>query len=379
MKENDTTLPVNEDDQQVRLPISATTPDGVFVAPLGGGLVSLSANALPGELPALLISRLQREAHRRRLAVVQGNVFADPALGLDNAPAEFPVSFLSRHDTPPNALHGARVLALPHGSFDRINLPTGIPVGAHWETPSARYLLLGALTPADTTASLASQSADVWRDLRSILLSQGFALTDIVRTWFFNHRILEWYDDFNRVRTAFFNENNIFGTLVPASTGVGASNPHNAALSLDALAIAPKRDTATTAIAVPSPLQCPANDYKSAFSRAVEVNDTTGRHLLISGTASIELNGTTAHKDDLDAQIKLSLRVVGAILNSRNMDWGNVSRGILYFPKIEWMSRFEPCRAALGLPALPVIFAHCDICRDDLLFEIELDAFQPHK
>ena len=57
------------------------------------------------------------------------------------------------------------------------------------------------------------------------------------------------------------------------------------------------------------------------------------------------------------------------------MGWEDVARAILYFPRIAWMERWEARRAALGLPEFPATFAHCDICRDDLLFEIELDAF----
>jgi enamine deaminase RidA (YjgF/YER057c/UK114 family) len=230
------------------------------------------------------------------------------------------------------------------------------------------------MTPEDITASAAAQSAGLWRDLKSVLNSTGFEMTDVVRTWFYNHRILDWYDDFNRERTNFFKENNIFGTIVPASTGIGASNARGAALSLDALAVKPKPGSPVRPVAVPSPLQCPANDYKSAFSRAVEISNDGGRHLFVSGTASIEPEGLTAYKDDLDEQIKLSLRVVEAILVSRGMDWNDVARAILYFPKIEWMPRFEPCRIAMNMPPLPAIFAHSDICRDDLLFEIELDA-----
>ena len=33
--------------------------------------------------------------------------------------------------------------------------------------------------------------------------------TDIVRTWLFNDRILEWYDEFNEVRTEFFKKHDI--------------------------------------------------------------------------------------------------------------------------------------------------------------------------
>ncbi|WP_232767363.1 translation initiation inhibitor [Geminisphaera colitermitum] len=376
------------------LPVAASiTGDDVFVARLGGGLVSLSANARAGEDLGMLFTRLHQEARRLRLSAVQGNVFGDPQLHR-GVGLHFPVTYLARHDTPAGNLQSARVLALPMGAFARVLDENGAVRGARWETPGARYLLLGALTPPDIGATCADQSAGVWRRLKATLEAQGFALTDLVRTWFFNNRILDWYGDFNRVRTAFFNENAIFGSLVPASTGVGAANAVGAALMLDALAVAPKNgshngsrnDVAAVNVSlVPSPLQCPANDYKSAFSRAVEIAESAGaggtgegggRHLLVSGTASIEPGGRTAHVGDLDAQIDLSLRVVAAILESRGMGWTDVSRAILYFPDISWMPRFEARRAALGLPPIPGIYAHCDICRDDLLFEIELDAWK---
>jgi enamine deaminase RidA (YjgF/YER057c/UK114 family) len=346
----------------------------VFVAPLKGGLVSLSANAQPDEGLDALFGRLLREAQRLGVSAVQGNVFGDPRLG-NTVATDFPVAYLGRHDTPEGDLRSARVLALPTGSFERVHDADGVVRGARWETPAARHLLLGALTPRDVTADFATQSNALWHLLRDQLAASQFALTDLVRTWFFNHRILDWYDDFNRVRTAFFNEHGIFDTLVPASTGVGASNAAGAALSLDAYAVVPRSGADVKVSEVISPLQCPANAYKSAFSRAVEVAiGGDGRHLLISGTASIEPEGRTAHVGDLDAQIDLSLRVVGAILESRGMKWQDVARAILYFPDIAWMSHFEGCRVALGLPPIPAIFAHCDICRDDLLFEIELDA-----
>jgi enamine deaminase RidA (YjgF/YER057c/UK114 family) len=355
-----------------------TTPEGVFIAQLGGGMVTLTAGALPGESLDALLARIQREARRNSLEAVQGTVFCDPRLSaaLDE-PLNFPVAFLGRHDTPEGDIRGARVVALPQGTFERLSDATGTPLGARWETANAHYLLLGAMHPEDRTATPDAQSANLWRDLNAVLQSTGFAMTDVVRTWFYNDHILDWYDGFNRERTAFFNEHNIFGTLVPASTGIGVSNARAAALSLDALAIKPKPGADIHVAAIPSPLQCPANDYSSAFSRAVEVAGDGGAHLYVSGTASIEPGGLTAHKDDLDEQIKLSLRVVDAILVSRGMGWNDVVRAILYFPKIEWMRRFEPCRVALNIPPLPAIYAHSDICRDDLLFEIELDAFKP--
>jgi enamine deaminase RidA (YjgF/YER057c/UK114 family) len=348
----------------------------VFAAPLGGGLVSITAPARDGESAGDLLARLARAALSRGLEVAQATLFCDPRLGADTrARPDFPVTWLGRHDTPEGDVRGARVTALPAGTFTRVRDETGQIRGAAWRTNAARYLLLGALTPPDPTAPRAAQAAALWRHLQASLGREGFALSDLVRTWFFNDRILDWYADFNRERNAFFTAHNVFGTLVPASTGVGARNAAGAALTADALAVAPI-DGRLEITAVASPLQCAAYDYKSAFSRAVECREAGGaRHLLVSGTAGIEPGGRTAYAGDLDAQIDLSLQVVAAILESRGMGWADVARAILYFPNIEWMSRWEPRRRALGLPPLPATFAHCDICRDDLLFEIELDAF----
>ncbi|MDR2512300.1 MAG: hypothetical protein LBD01_00615 [Puniceicoccales bacterium] len=352
---------------------ASVLPGGLVVAPFAGGAVSFEANACVGEDAGALLGRLLGEVRKRGLAPVQGNIFGDPKAACKSLSGlDFPLAVLGRHGTPFGNVQSARVLALPEGAFTRVRR-AGTSVGAFWQTGGARYLLLGALVPADLSAPPDVQSAELWRALVPLLASQGFALTDIVRTWFYNDHILDWYADFNRVRTAFFNEHDIFGKLVPASTGVGACNTAGAALSLDVLAVV--RESGVSAKEVVSPLQRSANEYRSAFSRAVELAEDRGRLLLVSGTASIEPSGLTVFQGDLDEQIKLSLRVVEAIVKSRGMAWGDVSRAVLYFPDIAWMARFEPCRQALGIPPFPAIYAHCDICRDDLLFELEVDLW----
>ena len=98
------------------------------------------------------------------------------------------------------------------------------------------------------------------------------------------------------------------------------------------------------------------------------------RLLYISGTASITPDGRTAHAGDLESQIALTMDVVAGILLSRGMSWSNVSRGIAYFQdagEAPCLDRY--CRDRnRALP--PVAVSSADICRDDLLFEIEVDA-----
>lgn len=249
----------------------------------------------------------------------------------------------------------------------------GRPAGFIYQDETARWCRLSGLTPSDTSVSRNAQARAVFDLAKSVLEENGFAFTDTIRTWIYLDRLLEWYDDFNAVRTGFFNETGIFDHLVPASTGIGAGNPHGAAVQMDLLAAQPL-DGHLAVQAVASPLQNPALDYKSSFSRAVELTCPTHRSLLISGTASIAPDGKTVHLDNPEKQIRLTMDVVYAILQSRGMDWSDLFRGIAYFKNMAWLPIYRRIAEERGIPDFPLAVSHADICRADLLFEIELDA-----
>jgi hypothetical protein len=58
------------------------------------------------------------------------------------------------------------------------------------------------------------------------------------------------------------------------------------------------------------------------------------------------------------------------------MDFAETSRATAYFKNASDVKVFERWRAASGLESWPVICAVDDICRDELLFELELDALR---
>jgi enamine deaminase RidA (YjgF/YER057c/UK114 family) len=190
--------------------------------------------------------------------------------------------------------------------------------------------------------------------------------------------LLLWYDDFNSARNEYFFGKNVFDTIMPASTGIGANNFNNSALLGGAYAVR-ANDDKVTKIDIPSPLQCPANEYQSSFSRAVETNHPEYRHLFISGTASITCEGKTANKGNISKQIDLTMKVVNAIIESREMNWDNIIRGIAYFKDINNKNIFQKYCEDNMLPNLPVTMVQADICREDLLFEIEIDALTINK
>ena len=207
------------------------------------------------------------------------------------------------------------------------------------------------------------------------LASQRMAFSNVLRTWFYNDDILAWYREFNGVRNTFFRERGVFSGMMPASTGVAGRNAIEAGLISGLIAVEAK-DPAVKAFAVPSPLQSSAADYGSSFSRAVELDLPDCRRLYVSGTASIDRSGKTVFLGDCRAQVRQTMEVVQAILRSRGMDWTDVTRSLVYFKRAPDASLFEAYRKDAGLPLFPAVVVENDICRDDLLYEIEVDAIK---
>ena len=258
------------------------------------------------------------------------------------------------------------------GNCGRPILDRGRTIGTRYETDNAEVCFLEEIAPENSKAPREAQTLSIFETIERVLLAEGMEFKHLARTWFYLDRILDWYDAFNRARTPFLQARGAFEGLMPASTGIGMPNRFGAAAVAGAMAIRCKNGASVRE--VPSPLQCPALDYKSSFSRAVEIERGGRRELYISGTASIEPGGKTAHVGDTKKQIELTMQVVAAILQSRQMDWSDVCRGIAYFRQAEDVGSFTRLCAIHGVPTAPILCAENYICRDDLLFELELDA-----
>ena len=263
----------------------------------------------------------------------------------------------------------------PHGGGMQFTAATGVEptplvlrdrvAGYLIEDSGTSHCFLGGLKPGDREASHEHQTEEVFSTIEEALALAGLNFGHVVRTWFYNDKILDWYPVFNRVRTWFFQRHAI--RRMPASTGIGAPNPSGTALVAKAAAV---RFEAGAIRVCHSPLQCDAFAYGSAFSRAIEVSDSRSRTLYISGTASIEPGGRSVHNGDPSGQIELTMDVVRAILGEAGMRLEDTTRAVAYFrdpAHIPLWERFCP-------PGLPSVSLGCYVCRDDLLFEIELDV-----
>jgi enamine deaminase RidA (YjgF/YER057c/UK114 family) len=293
-------------------------------------------------------------------------------LGDFSGSAEWPVSLLDGSPAPGGGIAGVQLHLVRGTPVQTIRLE-GEVVGRTFEDDGARYCVLGGVGPFDPVAHPAEQTTATLLRMEEALQSQGMELKDLVRTWFFLDHILGWYGQFNAARTEIFQERGIFQGYVPASTGIGGRNHRGSALVASALAMRPKTE-GLGVVEIPSPLQCPAEDYGSSFSRAAELTGPGFRRVLVSGTASIDPQGRTAHAGQLEAQITLTTEVVGAILESRGMGYRDVVRGNAYFNNAGNAEALAPVLRELGLPMNRILVSRNTVCREDLLFEMEVDA-----
>lgn len=285
---------------------------------------------------------------------------------------DLPLTAICACSCRPGHVAGVYVHAVSGIGFRSI-VKNGQLVGTVYEDDLMKCLALNGIGPAGLALTRDDQARSVFQWITELLAREYMNFTEVVRTWLYIDDIISWYPDFNRVRSEFFKTHHVFDGLVPASTGISGRNPTGSALTAGVFAVAIK-DQSARIHGIPSPLQCPALEYGSSFSRAVELSTPDCRRLLISGTASIDINGQSLHPGDVRSQIDQTMKVVGAILNSRKMDWDNICRAIVYFKRSADYYLFDEYLTKQHITEFPMLMVEADICRDELLFEIEADA-----
>ena len=238
--------------------------------------------------------------------------------------------------------------------------------------PGRAYLALSGISDLHSSEP-AAQAKAMMQKVEAALRKLGADFLSVPRTWMWLRDILDWYDDFNAVRTNSFVEWGLLGEgtrqSMPASTGIGLGPANGGHCAMDLMAVLEPTDC--TQYLLTTGKQHSAFDYGSAFSRAARSVMPAGDAVWVSGTASIDADGATTHIDDAPAQIDATIEAVRAVLSEMQTDEKDLVQVIAYCktPKVE--KAFEPTRKALNWPWITTI---CDVCRPDLLFEIEATA-----
>lgn len=257
----------------------------------------------------------------------------------------------------------------------------GTPCGRRVDGEDASYLALSdlaRLSPADARSRPADETRAALLLAEEMLRGHDWSFADVHRTWFYLDDILAWYDDFNRARTAVYETLGLLGrsptSVIPASTGIGGSNALGHRCTFDLLAMRPSAGRELSVERLRNPLQNEAPEYGSAFSRGLNVATDRCRYLLVSGTASIDESGDTVHPGDFDCQARRTLDNIESLLASGGAVWDNICQASAFVKRPQDV---EPLRRILklrGLQNLPLVVTIEDVCRDDLLVELDATA-----
>ena len=250
------------------------------------------------------------------------------------------------------------------------------------EAAGARYVHLSSITGHDERGRLPdggeAQARQMFENSRALLEANGSDVSHIVRTWIYLPHILQWYREFNAARTASFERFGIFDEswpgVLPASTGIQGAGATSVQCLMDVVTVEALAGEKLEVTRINNPRQSEAGSYGSSFSRAVEVTHGGLSQLFISGTASINERGETVYVDDLEAQIIHTMMNVGTLLRIRGAGWEDVCMSTAFFKKAEYAPALGRIMRTLGVPRFPVVSVVADVCRHDLLFELEATA-----
>jgi len=219
-----------------------------------------------------------------------------------------------------------------------------------------------------------AQALAMFEVAEDLLQRAGMELRDVVRTWIHLRAIDRDYADLNRARRAFFEARGI--DAPPASTGIGggpAPEEHDLCLGL----VAVKAEPAPVRTVMHAPTMNEAPQYGADFARGVRIVDTNKTALHVSGTASVDEAGRTAHPGDFEAQAGRMLANVAALLEAQGAGFGDVVSAVTYLKRPADAGRLREKLREAGFEGFPNVLVEAQICRADLLCETEALAVLP--
>ena len=266
---------------------------------------------------------------------------------------------------------------------------------------SVRWVYCAGVTPGPAGRGVYPQTMDALGRLQAALADAGSSFQRVVRTWFYVGGITESeagaqrYQELNRARTDFYRDirfhcsslaPTVPGGVFPASTGIGMSG---SGLVASCMALETSRKDVLM-LPLENPQQTPAYTYdpehspqSPKFSRAVAL--VLGNYVTtwISGTASI-VDSESRHLGDPEKQTTQTIDNIERLIAANNFEAHGLKGAgarLHDLAKIRvYLKRaadLDKCRAVCErrFGAVPAIYAVADICRPELLVEIEGVAF----
>ncbi len=343
------------------------------------------------ERVARFIAEIQGEIVQER-CYAKTNTFGEVSVARDKAykkhgvGSEGTLCFVGEMPCEPCDIAGIQVWAV-QPEKDAVISPLfleGEAVGRKFCYRDNCYMSVAFLGPQEGMGEeqrLQDHATSMFEQANRVLIENGLTYRDVARTWIYLPKLLTWYDEFNVARRSFYRQVGLMDgqkpAWLPASTGIQGDCPLGRECMMDFLAITRREGSKLEMDMLRSPRQCDAYEYGSSFSRAVELRDESVSRIYVSGTASIDEAGNTAHVGDVEKQVRHTLEAVGELLASRDHGFSDMAHCVAFVKRAEYAADFRRVAEEEGLDPRGVIETAADVCRDDLLFELELMTIKP--
>lgn len=247
---------------------------------------------------------------------------------------------------------------------------------------SVKRLYLGGIISKELDNTIIAQSEEVFDTIKAIMEIEAMPIHSIVRQWNYIERITECdrdrqnYQAFNDARSIFYNQAE-WEHGFPAATGIGTQW---GGVMVDLNATLACTDQ-TTIIPIDNPLQVAAHAYSQVlllgepderltekttpkFERAKGVTQCGNGVLYVSGTAAIR-GELSLEEVGIEEQTRITIENINILTGEHPLSLIRV-----YLKNIEDLEGAQSVIAQL-YPSIPAIYLQADVCREELLIEIE--------
>ena len=264
---------------------------------------------------------------------------------------------------------------------------------AHIENDEGCTLIIEGIPSTNFSDSVHKQSEEIFEKLDNILSSFGFSVDDIVRQWNYIGNIVSYrngkqnYQEFNDARSRYYAQGD-WHNGYPAATGIGISSE---GIIVSGIAFKKASQASKGVFPIDNPLQVAAHVYSKSvlidndlnavkstpkFERAKLIETKGGAYCFVSGTAAIRgeqsIDSTSAEEQTI-----MTIENIEHLVSKENLMRYGCKAYDLKYTKLHIFIKnpedYEQVKAVAeqAYPHLPIVYTVADVCRSELLVEIE--------
>ncbi len=246
------------------------------------------------------------------------------------------------------------------------------------ENGSGRFLFAGGFHGDVINFGVEQQSTEVFRLVADLMKKEGFPINSIIRQWNYIERITSFsgadqhYQLFNNARSDYYARTT-WENGYPAATGIGA-NLGGVLIDLDAAVFS---NTNCYATPIDNKLQVAAHAYSDDVLVAANKKKTTpkferAKSMTFDGRRLIYISGTAAIRGEesligvgLERQLHITMENIAELIGEAKLKMLRV-----YLKEKAFFEEAERLMNEYNLN-IPISYMWADVCRDELLIEIE--------